>query len=104
MPNCDNCSDKCPQAELAHNAALGRMYATNEFVKLVKKIESGELVEVVHGRWERDEWGSFLRRCSVCKKYPVYKNERGIGVAVYAGFCFNCGAKMDIERRTDGKG
>lgn len=32
---------------MAHEIAKGRMYATNEFVNLVKKIESGQLVEVV---------------------------------------------------------
>ena len=56
---------------------------------------AADVAPVRHGRWERDEWGSYLRRCSVCKKSPVYKDERGIGVAVYAGVCINCGAKMD---------
>ena len=56
---------------------------------------AADVASVRHGRWERDEWGSYLRRCSVCKKSPVYKDERGIGVAVYAGVCINCGAKMD---------
>lgn len=45
--NCQNCTEKCPQAEMAHNAALGRMYATNELVSILKKVESGKLVEVV---------------------------------------------------------
>ena len=53
--NCDNCTEKCPQAEMAHNAALGRMYATNELVSLLKKVESGNLVEVV--------------RCKDCKHF-----------------------------------
>ena len=44
---CENCAEKCPQAERAHQTALGRMYATNEFTALLKKVESGELVEVV---------------------------------------------------------
>ena len=44
---CEVCTEKCPQAERAHQAALGRMYATKEFVTLLKKVESGELVEVV---------------------------------------------------------
>lgn len=47
MPDCKNCIEKCPQSEMAHEIAKGRMYATNEFVNLVKKIESGQLVEVV---------------------------------------------------------
>lgn len=32
---------------MAHEAAVGRMYATKEFISLQKKIESGQLVEVV---------------------------------------------------------
>jgi len=47
---CENCDEKCQQAELARNAALGRMYATNEFIDLLKKVESGQFVEVVHCR------------------------------------------------------
>lgn len=46
-PDCHNCTKKCPQAERAHETALGRMYATQELVKLVKKLEAGELVDVV---------------------------------------------------------
>lgn len=45
--NCQNCTEKCPQAERANQAALGRMYATKEFTALLKKGEIGELVEVV---------------------------------------------------------
>ena len=44
---CDFCTEKCPQAERTHQAALGRMYATNEFIALLKRVESGEMVEVV---------------------------------------------------------
>ena len=47
MPDCENCNERCPQAEMAHEIALGRMYATNELVKLVKQIDNGQLVEVV---------------------------------------------------------
>ena len=47
MPDCLNCTEKCPQAERAHETAKGRLYATQELVELVKKIESGQLVEVV---------------------------------------------------------
>ena len=44
---CMNCYEKCPQAERTKNAALGRMYATNEFISLQNKVDSGYLVEVV---------------------------------------------------------
>ena len=47
MPDCNNCTETCPQAERAHETAKGRMYATQELVELVKKIENGQLVEVV---------------------------------------------------------
>ena len=56
---CDSCTEKCPQAERAHQAALGRMYSTNEFIALQKKVESGELVEVVRCKdckhWVQDD-------------------------------------------------
>ena len=54
---CENCTEKCPQAEMAHQASLGRMYATKEFTALLKKVENGELVEVV--------------RCKDCKHMVV---------------------------------
>lgn len=63
--------------------------------RIIRELPSAYVAPVRHGRWERDEWGSYLRRCSVCKKSPVYKDERGNSVAVYAGVCINCGAKMD---------
>ena len=74
------------------------------FAAVMKHIDTTATVEVapvVHGRWERDEWGSYLRRCSVCKKSPVYHDERGNGVAVYAGVCIKCGAIMDLPTITD---
>ena len=47
---------------MAHQIALGRMYATKELVALIKKIENGELVEVVRCRdcvyWGQDVCGS----------------------------------------------
>lgn len=61
----------------------------------IKEIPAADVAPVRHGQWERDERGSYLRRCSVCKKPPVYQDERRNSVAVYAGVCINCGAKMD---------
>ena len=69
---CEKCTENCPQAERAHQAALGRMYATKEFIALLKKVESGELVEVVRCKdckyWERgkdyepycNHWGNMM--------------------------------------------
>lgn len=56
---CESCTEKCPQAEMAHQAALGRMYTTREFIALLKKVESGELVEVVRCKdckYWKDSW------------------------------------------------
>jgi hypothetical protein len=47
---CDTCNVPCPMADMAHEAAKGRMYATREFIALQKKIEDGQLVEVVRCR------------------------------------------------------
>ena len=76
---CENCTEKCPRAEMAHQAALGRMYATKEFIALLKKVESGELVEVV--------------RCKDCKHYHHF-GEGVYGCRTYGmmktkpdGFC-----------------
>lgn len=63
MADCNNCTETCPKAELAHETAKGRMYATQELVELVKKIESGQLVEVV--------------RCKDCKHWEEIKH--GVG-------------------------
>ena len=64
-------------------------------IKDVDAIPSVDVAPVRHGKWERDELGSYLRRCSVCKKTPIYKDERGNSAAIYAGICINCGARMD---------
>jgi hypothetical protein len=99
---CVNCSEKCPQAELAHNAALGRMYAMKELVPLLEKIESGELAPVVHGRWaaldddceelegedEAMRWG-----CSACREIVEYDD--WTHRSRLTRFCPNCAAKMD---------
>lgn len=44
---CETCTEECAKSQMAHEAAVGRMYATKLFVALQKKIESGQLVEVV---------------------------------------------------------
>lgn len=39
--DCNACEIKCPKAEMAHNAAVGRMHATNEVIRLLKEREQG---------------------------------------------------------------
>ncbi len=101
MPNCQNCIEKCPQAEMAHESAKGRMYATKEFITLLKKVESGQFVEVV--------------RCEVCKNaepydctihgtvHHLYKCKKEKGAIGYGkvvssdDFC-SCGKRKDGDR------
>lgn len=52
---CETCIEKSPKADMIHEIAKGRMYATKEFIALQKKVENGELVEVV--------------RCKNCQHY-----------------------------------
>lgn len=42
---CDYCTEKCPQAETICELAKGRMYATNEVVKLQKQLEEYKTLE-----------------------------------------------------------
>ncbi len=44
---CETCTEECAKSKMAHEAAVGRMYATKQFVAQQKKVESGQLVEVV---------------------------------------------------------
>ena len=53
VDDCMKCTKPCPQANLAHDNAVGRMNATNELLSYVRKVEQGRLVEVV--------------RCGTCK-------------------------------------
>lgn len=73
MPDCENCNERCPQAEMSHEIALGRMYTTKELVRMVKQVDSGKLVEVV--------------RCKDCiGKSTLYKDaETGCEVCGMSG-------------------
>lgn len=63
---CELCTDKCPKAETLHETSKGRMYATKAFIDLQKKVEIGQLVEVV--------------RCKDCIRYRNngYSSKDGI--------------------------
>ena len=88
-PDCKGCNLKRLETML-ENGKFDCTMNENRSIDTLVDVEP-----VRHGRWERDEWGSYLRRCSVCKKTPIYKDERGNSAAVYACICINCGAKMD---------
>ena len=68
---CDYCTEKCPQAETICELAKGRMYATNEVVKLQKQLEEYKTLE---------EQGLLLRLpCKVGDKvYALNKTKREI--------------------------
>lgn len=63
--DCNMCKERCPQADRAREAGKGRMYATKELTALLKKVESGQLVEVV--RCEKCKW--WQRHTDVNKDY-----------------------------------
>jgi hypothetical protein len=80
-------------ADMAHEAAKGRMYATKEFIALQKKIESGQLVEVV--------------RCKDCKHKDTWTESKirdwfwcgvsGLQVVEDMDFC-SYGERKENER------
>ena len=64
----------------------------------------GVPVEVVHGDWiiTEDDWnGEVIYECSVCREAFVTLDEAPM--ENLWKYCPNCGAKMDAERRTDGR-
>lgn len=64
---CETCTEECAKSQMAHEAAVGRMYATKEFILLQKKIESGQLVEVVRCKdckyWQDNNGGYPHEEC-----------------------------------------
>lgn len=59
---CDNCTEKCPQEELACEIAKGRMYATNEVVRLQKELKEIKAKTI-------DEFAEAIR--AIHYKYPI---------------------------------
>ena len=55
MSNCENCTEKCPMAERAHEAAVGRMYAMTELVRMVKEKEKPPVTNADRIRAMSDE-------------------------------------------------
>ena len=78
---CRTCTIKCRQADHIHETALGRMYSMNELLSYVKKVDSGELVEVVRCK----DCKHFTEGMAVgmCKRIP----EKPILPVVYNHFC-----------------
>lgn len=76
MPDCVNCTEKCPQAELANEIAKGRMYATKEFIRAQKELESKKSMNdwaaeihqnaVDHGWWDEIPLRTFGDIVALC--------------------------------------
>lgn len=81
----DSVAPKCPQFKPAR-------YATLAELQDLYRMHKGELVQVVHGQWERENIRpkSYLRVCSMCKKTAYFCRE-----GCSYKYCPNCGAKMD---------
>ena len=78
---CATCAEPCPMANMAHEAAKGRMYAMNEFIDLLKKVESGRLMEVVHckdcKRYSESEPHYRIYGDGNCRTWNSYVSEKG---------------------------
>ena len=68
--------------------------ALDEVAGLLLEIGTADVVEVRHGEWQQARYTeASLYICSECDK-PEYKEHR---------YCPHCGAKMDGERKDEGK-
>jgi len=65
-----------------------------QFLGTVLKVESADVVPVVHGRWiPRKTDYNLYRECSACKVWLLWNMPRN-------SYCPNCGAKMDGGKNT----
>lgn len=89
--NCKNCIhfNVCPKAKNPENYSL-------QTCKDFKDKENYE--EVKHGYWIEDyNYGWWQYTCSLCG--ADYHNTSPVGEDKQCGYCFDCGAKMDGERK-----
>ena len=69
-------------------------------IRIINEQQAVDAVEVVHGRWEPREDVKGFVCCSVCHDCNIY-DEWPDGKKW--NYCPNCGAKMDGERKDNGK-
>jgi NAD-dependent SIR2 family protein deacetylase len=81
------------------NGENEHVYDTNAVLDSIDAQPTVDAVEVVHGEWERTEYHGFIR-CSKCK--DVYIDDSWVADGKW-NYCPNCGAKMDGERKDNGK-
>lgn len=97
--DCERCDKECPQRQLAHQHAVARMHATNEFVNLQKLIDAGELVETVHAYWHW--WRNTGEvKCSACNATigVCYAETAYEELTSGENYCYSCGSRMDMPR------
>lgn len=70
---------------------IARLIKLIENQPVVELSAGADVVEVRHGKWEKDE--NKYRYCSNCKEYSP---DGGI---IMTPYCPCCGAKMDAERK-----
>lgn len=98
MANCNDCLhyEVCkPMGHAMRNAMkMGALTESVEhkcFIKCFKP--TADVVEVKHGRWERDSHWQYDYVCSICSDYAPegqYGNHDNL-----TDYCPNCGAKME---------
>lgn len=72
----------------------GEMVA-GQFIDIIREAPTIDAVEVVHGRWVYEKTYQGMKYvCSECGEIPE---------CFEPNYCPNCGAKMDGERKNDGK-
>ena len=85
MNKCDNCTEKCPQEELACEIAKGRMYVTKELIEAQKELEAYKEIGTV-------EEFKTLKEKSVAKKV-VYVPSTVIKIP----HCPNCNMELTMS-------
>ena len=76
----------------------------------IRDVNTADVVEVRHGKWELEHETYGKMRCSHCKhncpterKPDTYEDFQMTDFYVDSPYCPNCGAKMDGERSENGK-
>lgn len=77
------------------------MELLNDFIVIPNDTPTADVVEVVHGEWEKTEAYPHWVCCSVCHKKYVPNDEWIDGYDLPINYCPNCGAKMDGERKDE---
>ena len=80
------------------------IYDGSNIWKHIDKEKSVDAVEVVHGEWKIYERpnGGYYTGCSVCSFPLPTDSQHDFMDETDSKYCYNCGAKMDGEVKSDG--